>query len=275
MAGIGRADRVTLGDWNAVCFECGRKRKASTMKKNWQGYWVCPEHWEPRHPQDFVRALPDNQTPPWVQPPADCFIGFCTPCSTSAVTDLGVADCAIADYLSPACDEIIVQSRCTYWDDYDTTWDNDGTVWDCDWEPPPLVVGGTNWDDGTTFWDEFQTLWDVAAEPGVITPESFAPAASVLTHVSSSSYSVDYTGVPAVPINAAYALAYYQLIVSPVEAYAPVIYLATPTFSVHFDIGLVPGYTWSITAAALLYNKTTDTYFQHRFTTTPTVTITL
>lgn len=71
----GRADYLALGDWNVVCFECGRKRKASTMKRHWQGYWVCPEHWEPRQPQDFVKGTKDIQTPEWVQPmPADTFV---------------------------------------------------------------------------------------------------------------------------------------------------------------------------------------------------------
>ena len=78
----GRADYLELGDWNAVCYECGRKRKASTLVRHWQGYYVCPEHNEPRQPQDFVRSVPDNQTPPWAQPmPADIFVitaFFCT-----------------------------------------------------------------------------------------------------------------------------------------------------------------------------------------------------
>jgi len=64
----GRADYLALGDWNVVCYECGRKRKASYMKRHWQGYYVCPEHWEVRHPQDFVRGVADVQTPPWTQP---------------------------------------------------------------------------------------------------------------------------------------------------------------------------------------------------------------
>jgi len=71
--GSGRADYFQLGDWNAVCFECGRKRKASTLKKHWQGYYVCPEHWEARQPQDFVRSVPDVITPPWAQPMSDTF----------------------------------------------------------------------------------------------------------------------------------------------------------------------------------------------------------
>ncbi len=71
---MGRADYLQLGDWNVQCYQCGRKRKGSTMKKHWQGYWVCPEHWEPRHPQDFVRNVPDDMTPPWSQPqPAPVF----------------------------------------------------------------------------------------------------------------------------------------------------------------------------------------------------------
>lgn len=72
----GRADYLALGDWNAVCYECGRKRKASTLKKHWQGYFVCPEHWEPRHTQDFVHNVEDKQTVPWAQPmPAVVWVG--------------------------------------------------------------------------------------------------------------------------------------------------------------------------------------------------------
>ncbi len=64
----GRADFWAPGGYNALCFECGRKRKASTLVKNWKGYWVCPDHWEPREAQDFVKGVKDLQTPPWVQP---------------------------------------------------------------------------------------------------------------------------------------------------------------------------------------------------------------
>lgn len=65
---MGQADFLKLGDWNAQCYECGRKFKAGTLKKHWKGYWVCPDHWEPREAQDFVRGVPERQTPPWVQP---------------------------------------------------------------------------------------------------------------------------------------------------------------------------------------------------------------
>lgn len=65
----GRADYWKPGDWNVLCYQCGRKRKAGEVMRYWQGYWVCPEHWEPRQPQDFVRAVKENIAPPWVQPP--------------------------------------------------------------------------------------------------------------------------------------------------------------------------------------------------------------
>jgi len=90
------------GGWNTVCYECGRKRKASQLKRHWQGYYVCPEHWEPRQPQDFVRAQADIQTPPWVQPmPADVFAARCSPQSVSAVPGEAGPGCATPGYLSP------------------------------------------------------------------------------------------------------------------------------------------------------------------------------
>lgn len=65
---MGNADYLLLGDWNVQCFQCGRKLKSSRAVRNWQGYFVHPEHNEPRQTQDFVRGVPDNQIPPWVQP---------------------------------------------------------------------------------------------------------------------------------------------------------------------------------------------------------------
>jgi hypothetical protein len=97
----GRADFWEGGTWNAVCFQCGRKRKASEMKRHWQGYYVCPEHWEARHPQDFVRSIPDRMGVPWAQPPEDAFTAFCSLSGRSAIADQAVADCAIANLVLP------------------------------------------------------------------------------------------------------------------------------------------------------------------------------
>lgn len=81
------------GDWNASCFECGRKRKASQLRRHWQGYYVCPEHWEPRHPQDFVKAVPDHMEVPWAQPMADTDLQICTPNGITAMPGRGMPGC--------------------------------------------------------------------------------------------------------------------------------------------------------------------------------------
>jgi len=44
------------GDPNAICDECGFKFKLSQLRKRWDGAMVCSEDWEPRHPQDRLRA---------------------------------------------------------------------------------------------------------------------------------------------------------------------------------------------------------------------------
>lgn len=102
---MGRADYLKLGDYNAICYECGKKFKASELKRHWQGYWVCEKHWEARHTQDFVKGTKDVQTPPWVQPlPAAISVTFCTPNGMTACPDTAVADCAVCDYISPMYD---------------------------------------------------------------------------------------------------------------------------------------------------------------------------
>jgi len=102
----GRADYLELGDWNAACWQCGRKRKASTLIKHWQGYWVCPEHWEQRQPQDFVRSVPDVIDPPWQQPQEDFFPPMCSWLGRNGIADVGVADCAICDLAAPGWDDL-------------------------------------------------------------------------------------------------------------------------------------------------------------------------
>lgn len=56
------------GDWNAECDRCGFNFKASELRKEWTGLRVCRDCWEPRHPQDFVRGVPDRQAPDWARP---------------------------------------------------------------------------------------------------------------------------------------------------------------------------------------------------------------
>lgn len=101
---MGRADYYAEGDFNATCSMCGRKRKASTLVKNWQGQYRCPEHNEPRHPQDFVRAVPDVQTPPWTQPQSDAFAAVCFPNDQTAIPRRAIPNCVRPGYLAPGYD---------------------------------------------------------------------------------------------------------------------------------------------------------------------------
>lgn len=71
---MSKADRFVLGDYNAACFECGAKKKASELVKHWQGYFVCPSHNEQRHPQDFAGKVPSEQPVPRVQHKSEEFI---------------------------------------------------------------------------------------------------------------------------------------------------------------------------------------------------------
>ena len=98
---MSKADYLSLGDWNATCSECGRKRKASALVKNWQGKYRCPEHNEQRQPQDFVKGTKDVQTVPWAQPPTDIEIEVCTLNGTSAIPASAIPGCAIPSRITP------------------------------------------------------------------------------------------------------------------------------------------------------------------------------
>jgi len=49
------------GDNWIICDVCGFAIYGSEAKDRWDGLVVCKEDWEPRHPQDFVRARKDKQ----------------------------------------------------------------------------------------------------------------------------------------------------------------------------------------------------------------------
>lgn len=101
----GPNDYYKSGDWNATCFICGRKFKASEMVRNWEGFYTCKKDFTPRQPQDFARGIPDNQSAPWTQPmPADTFVALCTPNSRSAYPGYAGPGCCIPGYVDPLFD---------------------------------------------------------------------------------------------------------------------------------------------------------------------------
>lgn len=62
----GRADYLSNKYHNAICDRCGFKVKSNQLKQQWNGLMCCDASvngcWEPRHPQDFVRGVPDNSS---------------------------------------------------------------------------------------------------------------------------------------------------------------------------------------------------------------------
>ncbi len=61
-----RSSRYRPGDHWVVCARCHFDNYASEMKKDGQhrGLWVCKKCWDPRHPQERVKGIPDPQTAP-------------------------------------------------------------------------------------------------------------------------------------------------------------------------------------------------------------------
>jgi hypothetical protein len=64
------SDFFRSGDWNAICDSCGKKLKASTLRKRWDGFMVCAKDWEPRHIADFIKAPHPERALPWTRPEA-------------------------------------------------------------------------------------------------------------------------------------------------------------------------------------------------------------
>lgn len=52
-------NRLKPGDYLAACDHTGFIHYASEMRQEWTGNWVHKSKWEPRNPQDFVRAKND------------------------------------------------------------------------------------------------------------------------------------------------------------------------------------------------------------------------
>ena len=56
--------------YRMICDVCGFKYWNHDLRRNWKGLYVCRDDWEPRHPQDYVRGVPDDQTVPVSRPEA-------------------------------------------------------------------------------------------------------------------------------------------------------------------------------------------------------------
>lgn len=56
--------KETILKWgtnNVICDRCGDKLKSDQVREEWTGLYVCNTCWEPRHPQDLIKGIPDDQ----------------------------------------------------------------------------------------------------------------------------------------------------------------------------------------------------------------------
>lgn len=60
-----------LGDHKVVCDRSGRTIMASEARQEWNGLIVDKRYWEPRHPQEFVRGVKDDQAVRYTRVPGD------------------------------------------------------------------------------------------------------------------------------------------------------------------------------------------------------------
>ncbi len=93
-----RSPGYDAGNHWLTCDVCGCHVRSAQAKKTWQGYVVCPDDWEPRHPQDFVRAKQDKIAPEgYVRTDGDGGLFVVSFCSTnSAINGVAIAGCAFA-----------------------------------------------------------------------------------------------------------------------------------------------------------------------------------
>ena len=56
----GRHGPYIPGDHWVTCDRCGFTYRNSVMRQEWTGLVVCPQDFEMRHPQDFVRSVQED-----------------------------------------------------------------------------------------------------------------------------------------------------------------------------------------------------------------------
>ena len=88
---------IEIGMWNAICDRCGFKFKNIDLKVEWNGLMTCKDCWEPRHPLDFVRGIPDDSSVPWSRPDSNSDSSYTDVGGTARITDNTVDDVGDVD----------------------------------------------------------------------------------------------------------------------------------------------------------------------------------
>jgi hypothetical protein len=69
-------DSYIPGEHYVYCDCCGFKTRSSQARRRWDGAIVCAADWEPRHPQDTLRARGERQSIKDARPePENVFVG--------------------------------------------------------------------------------------------------------------------------------------------------------------------------------------------------------
>lgn len=69
--------RYVSGSWWIICDSCAKKIRSEETFHRWDGFVVCGNCFEERHPQDFIRARVDKITVPFTRPRGeDVFVEF-------------------------------------------------------------------------------------------------------------------------------------------------------------------------------------------------------
>ena len=91
-----------------VCDRCGFAIRAKDSKTTWDGLVVCPDDWEVRHPQDFVRSVKDNSQPVGPTRPETDEVFTFNQCGTrTSIAGQAEAGCAITGFVgNPLAQEI-------------------------------------------------------------------------------------------------------------------------------------------------------------------------
>lgn len=84
------------GGANAICDVCGFQYKNFELKRRWDGWMVCEDDWETRHPQEFIRPVPDSKPLPWTRP--EVLVTEVDMPSIYGVVDLGAVDYALVGF---------------------------------------------------------------------------------------------------------------------------------------------------------------------------------
>ena len=87
------------GNHWVVCQVCGFHLRSKEARRRWDGLIVCPEDWEARHPQDFVRAVEDyTAAEGLVSPPSEDEFVYPTCTTRTAIAGIAIAGCSFTGY---------------------------------------------------------------------------------------------------------------------------------------------------------------------------------